>query len=208
MPEMPVVEFTLGWREIIDMVTQVSILDELQRIAPFRVWLGIRWLATYVAIRPGEMRKLRERDVNVGGMLVCRPETTKEKKPKIVPLLAEDIEIVESLPKGLPFLPFFRHEDGEQIGQNSFYKWWRRACRKLGIEGVDLYGGTRHSSATAMAEYFSPEEMRQHGTMHGTNKAFERYFQRSASPSRAIYEKIREAGRRPDASETRERRGG
>ncbi len=196
-PELPKVEYTLGWREIVDLETQQRILDELRRIAPFRIWLGIKWLATYVAIRPNEMRSLRERDINVNGMLVCRPATTKEKKPKIVPMTDEDVALVRSLPRGLPDLFFFRREAGrgvygvgQQIGERAFYHWWVRACRNLGIKGVDLYGGTRHSSATAMAEYFTKDEMREHGTMHGTNKAFERYFQREAAPSRAIYEKL------------------
>lgn len=209
-PQMPEIGFTLGWREIIDLKTQEAIIDELQRVAPFRIWLGIKWLATYVAIRPNEMRNLRERDVNVNGMLVCRPITTKEKKPKIVPMLEEDVEIVRSLPRGFPDLFFFRREAGrgvygvgQQIGKTAFYHWWVRACKRLGIEGVDLYGGTRHSSATAMAEYFTKEEMRQHGTMHGTNKALERYFQREAAPSREIYEKIVLSRSRPDNQKNR-----
>lgn len=208
-PRMPEVRFTLGWRQIIDMPTQAALLDEIKRIAPFRIWLGIKWLATYVSIRPNEMRMLRERDVNVNGFLVCRPETTKEKKPKLVPMLDEDIALVRSLPRGLPDLFFFRREKGrgvygvgQQIGVTAFYHWWVRACKKLGINGVDLYGGTRHSSATAMAEHFTKEEMREHGTMHGTNKAFERYFQREAAPSREIYERITLSRSRPGTPKT------
>lgn len=209
-PEIPKIEFTLGWREIIDMETQNAILEELRRIAPFRIWLGIKWLATYVSIRPNEMRNLRERDVNLNGALICRPETTKEKKPKIVPMLDEDIALVRSLPRGLPDLYFFRREKGrgvygvgEQIGRTAFYHWWCRACLNLGISGVDMYGGTRHSSASAMREFFTKEEMRAHGTMHGTNKALERYFQGEAAPSRKIYEKIRSSSGRPGTPRTR-----
>jgi len=208
-PEMPVVEYTLGWREIIDLTTQQRILDEVQRIAPTRIWIGIKWLATYVSIRPNEMRQLRERDINVNGMLVCRPATTKERKPKLVPMTDEDIALVRSLPKGLPDLYFFRREQGrgvhgvgKQIGVAAFYHWWVRACRNLGIKGVDLYGGTRHSSATAMAEFFTKDELREHGTMHGTNKAFERYFQREHAPSREIYNQIRLSRSRPDDTKT------
>ena len=58
----------------------------------------------------------------------------------------------------------------------------------MGIEGVDLYGGTRHSTASAMGEFFTRDQMKDHGTMHATNRAFERYMQHQAAPSRQIYE--------------------
>ena len=51
--------------------------------------------------------------------------------------------------------------------------------------GVDLYGGTRHSSAVALRKDFSPEQIKQ-GTMHQTNKAFERYFRIGADDIREI----------------------
>lgn len=47
----------------------------------------------------------------------------------------------------------------------------------MGVFGVDLYGGTRHSSVTDLGKYFSPEEIKTKGTLHSTNKAFDRYFQ-------------------------------
>jgi hypothetical protein len=65
-----------------------------------------------------------------------------------------------------------------------------KACKNLGIEGVDLYGGTRHSSARALRQYCSPEEIRR-ATMHSTNKAFERYFQMESDDLRQMYESAR-----------------
>lgn len=56
----------------------------------------------------------------------------------------------------------------------------------MGIEGVDLYGGTQHSSAVALREHFSSEQIKQ-GTMHQTNKAFGRYFRIEAEDVRDIY---------------------
>lgn len=49
---------------------------------------------------------------------------------------------------------------------------------------MDLYGGTRHSTTSAL----TPEQIKNHGTMHSTNKAFERYFQRKAEDSRKVYQ--------------------
>jgi hypothetical protein len=66
------------------------------------------------------------------------------------------------------------------------------ACGNLGVEGVDLYGGTRHSSAKALRQFCSPEEIKR-ATMHSTNKAFERYFQIEADDLRTIYGKTRGA---------------
>jgi len=191
VPDIPEYKYTLGWREIIDLETQAAIIEEVGRIAPFRVWLGIKWLATYIAIRPAEMRALRERDVNLNGMLVCRPQATKEKKPKLVPMLEEDIELLGSLPPALPDVPFFRWPNGKQLDAHAFYRWWKKACANLGIEGVDLYGGTRHSSTTAMAAIFGKDDLKRSGTMHGTNKAFDRYCQGEAAPSLKIYDQLR-----------------
>ena len=187
IPDFPEYKFTLGWREIIDLDTQAAIIEEVQKIAPFRVWLGIKWLATYISIRPAEMRALRVRDVNINGVIVCRPQATKEKKPKLVPLVEEDIAIVEALPAALPDAYFFCWDNGKHVDAHAFYRWWKLACKNLGIEGVDLYGGTRHSSTTAMSAIFSPEELKKSGTMHGTNKAFERYCQKESAPSLNIY---------------------
>jgi hypothetical protein len=62
-----------------------------------------------------------------------------------------------------------------------------KACKNLGIEGVDLYGGTRHSSARALRQYCSPEEIKR-ATMHSTNKAFDRYCPMESDDLRGIYE--------------------
>jgi integrase len=199
-PDLPEIEYTLGWRNIIPIELQQRIIVEIKRRCPnVRVYLGVKWLATYIAIRPKEMWSLKEKEIDVDGYFVLPPTSTKEKKPKLVPMLNEDIKIYRSLPTGLPNMPFFRrhkkqgaYKAGEQISRYAFYKWWKKACKSLGIEGVDLYGGTRHSTVSAMAEYFTKEEMREHGTQHGTNKAFERYFRSEAKPKREIYKKVRE----------------
>lgn len=196
-PRIPKIDFTLGSRQIIDISTQQSIIAEIERICPNpRIAICAQWLATYIAIRPGEMRSLREQQIDVNGMFVLPPTSTKEKKLKIIPMLPEDIALYQSLPRGLPNMYFFRRIDtGEQIGKKSVYKWWKKACRNLGIAGVDLYGGTRHSSASAMTEFFSRDEIRDHATRHGSNKAFDRYCQGEFRPSMSIYAKLRENAR-------------
>jgi len=99
------------------------------------------------------------------------------------------------MPRGLPELYFFRHvkgisgvEAGQKFGDRYLYKWWKKACENLKIDGVDMYGGTRHSTVTDLRNFFSPEEIRSSGTLHSTNKAFERYLQIRREDSLKIYQ--------------------
>jgi hypothetical protein len=208
MPDMPEVQFELGWRNVIDLETQARIIEEVRRAAPLRAWIGIRWLATYIAIRPNEMRTLREMDIDVNGLIIV--PSPKEKKPKLVPMLPEDLDLYRSLPRSFPGMPFFRHETGngaarpgDQYGKDMFWKCWKKACGALGISGVDLYGGTRHSGATALGGHFTEEEIRRSGTFHSTNEAFRRYFQANVKSTVRMAEKLVElSGRRPGRSKT------
>ena len=94
---------------------------------------------------------------------------------------------------GFPEHNFFRSCKGEEgvapdvpFNEKRLYKWWKKACANLGVEGVDLYGGTRHSSVTALREFCTPEEIKR-ATMHSTNQAFERYYQTDGEELRKIY---------------------
>ena len=94
---------------------------------------------------------------------------------------------------GFPDQHFFRSCSGEEgvapdvpFNKGRLYKWWKRGCARIGVEGVDLYGGTRHSSVTALREHFTPEEIKR-ATMHSTNQAFERYYQADREELRKIY---------------------
>jgi len=202
MPNFPSIRFELGYRPVIPKQLQSSILDELKRISWHinpKIWLGCRWLCVYVAMRPDDLRRLREEDVNTsdGWIRILRP--TKRRKPKYIPLLDEDMMLVEEIRRqvpALPHVPFFRHikghggaKPGSAFGPKYLYKWWIRACESLGIEKIELYGSTRHSSVQALGQFFSPEEIRIHATVHDTNKAFERYFVRQLSQARKIYKK-------------------
>ncbi len=198
LPDFPEVPFELTFRKTVGIETQTKIIEEVRRISydinP-RIWLGIRWLATYFAIRPGEMIKLKEGQIDLeNGIFILQPEDTKEKKPKLVPMLEEDIELVKTLPRSFLELPFFRHLQGvggrfagNPFGDKYLYKWWRKACTNLGIEGVDLYAGTRHSTVIALGEFFTPEELKQ-ASMHSTNKAFERYFRVKPEMVKSVYQ--------------------
>lgn len=195
-PEFPDCPFELGWRKIVDQETQTAILAEVARIAPERVWLGIKWLCDYPAIRPGELLRLKEGDIlrDQGVLVFAHP---KEKRPKLVPLFAEDLARFQDLPPALPSTPFFRHLRqgknylaGAPYGKDYLYVWWKRACKNLGIQGVDLYGGTRHSSVVAAREILTYEEIKTL-TGHSTNSALERYYHRDLTCVRQVQEKLR-----------------
>lgn len=193
-PSFPEVKVKLTYRNTIGKETQSDILDEIKRIAPHKVWLGIKWLCTYISIRPGELVQIREQDIDAQNRyLYIHHPKTGDTKP--VPMLDEDILLFKNVKPCFPRSFFFRHETGkggvkkgQRYGEKFFYKWWKKACGNLGIQGVDLYGGTRHSSAIALREHFSPEQIKQ-GTMHQTNKAFERYFRIEANDIRLIYKR-------------------
>lgn len=200
VPDFPVVSYELGYRKTVDKGTQAAILDEIKRISWHvspRIWIAIRFLCTYISVRPTEMRTLKEKHIDLRQGILFFPHP-KEKRPKIVPLVQEDIEMLSRLPVGLPDMFFFRHSKnvkgvraGTPFGKTILYKWWKKACSNLGIEDVDLYGGTRHSSAIGLRRVATPEQIKT-ATMHSTNKAFERYFMPDRKEIQGLYEATRE----------------
>jgi len=191
LPEFPSIKYSLKYRNIITKSTQQDIINEVHRISydinP-KIWLGIKLLATYVSIRPGELIKLQEWQIKTDAKMFLVNEK-KENISKMIPMLDEDAILIEKIRNlfetNAPDIYFFRHLKNinralkdQQFGDKFLYKWWKKACSNLGIENVDLYGGTKHTSCTALSEVLTPEQIKI-GTGHKTNKAFERYFQTS-----------------------------
>jgi hypothetical protein len=57
-PEFPTINFELAFRNVIEPETQAAIIDEVycQTVdTNIKIWLGIKWLSVYIAIRPGEL---------------------------------------------------------------------------------------------------------------------------------------------------------
>ena len=194
-PELPKFKVTLGYRKRVSKDVQFEIVEEVKRISYHinpKIYLGIKWLCTYIKVRPGEMASLKEGNINLWTKHFIFPDP-KEGKWKSVPIIPEDIDILKTFPLSMPSMPFFRHVKGisgvaenEPFGEKYFYKWWVRACANLGIEGVDLYGGTKHSTTTALGEKYSPEEIQERGTGHASN-AFYRYFDTCDEEARKLY---------------------
>jgi hypothetical protein len=119
-------------------------------------------------------------------------------EPKYVFLLEEDVALLRSLPRGFPQQYIFRHvkgngaaKPGQQFGKDYLYGRWMDACRNLGIQGVPLYPGTRHSSEVALRQDGrTPEEIwRAAGTR--SNKARERYLLVEGDELRSLYRQAR-----------------
>jgi integrase len=193
-------------RETVDKGTQTKILcriheNEWER-AP-RKYLACKMLATYVNIRPGELRNVRERDYDPEtGYLTIRRHKTGQNIPKVVKLLDRDRRLLEGLPRGVPEDHLFRYDKpfgtvlaGDSFGVGALYRCWKRAAVSLGHSGVDLYGGTRHSSCIALYKEvgLSPEQIRRaSGTR--TSKAFMRYLPLDVEDVAEIH-KLAEPGR-------------
>jgi len=190
MPRMPKIEYELGYRTLTDIETQTAILEKICELSYHinpKIWLGCDMLSLYTNIRPKDLLNLNEGDIDTKyGILEIKRPTKKKNKKVTIRLIDEHASEIRELKKkhpGLSHLPFFRHVSGisgvranEPFGEKYFYKWWIRACQKLGIKGLDLYGGTRHSTTTALAKKAGRDNARK-ASGHETNKAFDRYCQ-------------------------------
>jgi len=198
IPRFPIVKASSPYRKIITKEDQCRILEEIRRITAFnpRIYVAVLFLSTYINIRPGELIGIRERDIDLhNGRILINESKTGE--PKYIYLLPDDVKLLRQQPKGFPTLCFFRHikgrggnAPGSPFGKGYLYKWWKKACSNLRIEDVDLYGGTRHSSAIALRQGLTPEEIKR-ATGHRTQTAFDRYLEIQGDELRAIYAQTR-----------------
>ena len=194
-PKIPQVAHSIAYRNLIDKETQERVLAEIHRLTwddnP-RIYIAIRFLATYINVRPNELCSIKEKDVDLSmGRILL--EKTKTGESKYIFLTNEDVAILRSMPRSFGELYFFRHtqgnggaKPGSKFGKDYLYRCWRKACAGIGVAGVSVYPGTRHSSAVELRKDHTPEEIKR-ASMHSTNKAFERYLQVQGDELRSIY---------------------
>jgi hypothetical protein len=180
-PNLGAVEMKM--RKTISTAEQEAVLAKVKELAgpnQLKIWLAVKWLMTYNNVRPGELVYLIEGNMDYETGVLLLPTNTKERKPKFIELLDDDIELLNLFPKEHPSMPFFRHDagryTGRQFGPQLLWKYAIQAAAELGIQGVDLYGMTKHSTVTNMLEVATPDEILE-TTGHQTSKAFRRYLQ-------------------------------
>jgi hypothetical protein len=195
MPEFPDVQYKMGFRKIVSKEYQRTILDEIYKLTwdfnP-KIYVGCLFLATYPITRPDELRNVKEKHLELENKRILLEDPKNDSK--YIYLTDEHVELLESFPQGFGELYFFRHhkgnggaKPGQQFGKDYLYKWWRKACMNLGIEGVSLYPGTKHSTVMDMRKRHSPETCKRM-TGHRTNKAFDRYLMEDPEELRSLYQ--------------------
>jgi integrase len=122
----------------------------------------------------GEVRSLEWRDVNpAAGEIRLRPEHSKNKEPRIVPLRGKLFEVIERARANRRLdCVFVFHHEGKRIG--DFRKSWRNALKAAGLDGV-LVHDMRRSGITNMRRAGVPESTAMKLSGHRTVSVFRRY---------------------------------
>ena len=204
MPIFPDLHYKLGWRKIVSMEDQARILDEIWDISSNdnpRIWLGIKLLSLSPKVRPGEMRNVKEGHINLTDGWIFYPDPKEGDKGKFVHLALEDCQMIKGIqsmvPPALLDTSFFRHlkskkgtRAGKQFGPKYFKVWWDKACQNVGIKGVDLYGGTKHSTVAALGQVITPEQIQRGATGHASD-AFKRYMLPDVNEARLVRQAVK-----------------
>lgn len=124
--------------------------------------------------RVSEMRQLEWRDVDLAGKVVrLRPETSKNKDGRVLPLREELLEVFQrAKERRQPDCPWVFHLEGQKIG--DFKKAWKTACKAAGLEGT-LVHDLRRTAIRNMVRAGIPERVAMSLSGHKTRNIFDRY---------------------------------
>ena len=124
--------------------------------------------------RLGEMKTLEWRDVDLAGQVVhLRPEISKNKDGRLLPLSGEMLEIMDRAhAKRRPDCPFVFHRDGEPIG--DFRKAWSTACKAVGLHPI-LVHDLRRTAVRNMVRAGIADRVAMTLSGHKTRSVFDRY---------------------------------
>lgn len=124
--------------------------------------------------RLGEMKSLEWRDVDLAGKVVhLRPEVSKNKDGRLLPLSGDLFEIMERA-HGRRRLDcaFVFDRNGEPIG--DFRKAWSNACKIAGLEPI-LIHDLRRTAVRNMVRAGIPDRIAMTLSGHKTRSIFDRY---------------------------------
>jgi integrase len=124
--------------------------------------------------RVSEMKALEWRDVDLSGKVVrLRPEISKNKDGRLLPLQGELLEIIERAKQARQLsCPHVFHGNGQPIG--DFRKVWKRACKQAGL-GKIIVHDLRRSAVRNMVRAGIPERVAMSLSGHKTRSVFDRY---------------------------------
>jgi integrase len=124
--------------------------------------------------RLGEMKALEWRDVDLAGKVVhLRPEISKNKDARLLPLSGELLEIMDrAREERRPDCPFVFHRDGEPIG--DFRKAWSTACKAAGLRPI-LVHDLRRTAVRNMVRAGIADRVAMTLSGHKTRSIFDRY---------------------------------
>jgi integrase len=124
--------------------------------------------------RLGEMKALEWRDVELTGKVVhLRPEISKNKDGRLLPLSGELLEIMDrAQAKRRPDCPFVFHRNGERIG--DFRKAWSTACKAAGLHPI-LVHDLRRTAVRNMVRAGIADRVAMTLSRHKTRSIFDRY---------------------------------
>lgn len=124
--------------------------------------------------RVGEMKALEWRDVDGAGRVVrLRPELSKSKDGRVLPLNGELLEIFDRARDQRRLdCPFVFHLDGKPIG--DFHRSWQTACKVVGLNGTIVHD-LRRTAIRNMVRAGIPERVAMSLSGHKTRAIFDRY---------------------------------
>jgi integrase len=128
----------------------------------------------YSGWRVSEMRALEWCDVDMEGKAVrLRPELSKSKKGRVLPLRGELAEIVDRAKANrIPECPAVFHRNGRRLG--LFRKSWATALTAAGL-GAVLVHDLRRTAVRNLVRAGVPEKMAMSISGHKTREVFDRY---------------------------------
>jgi integrase len=138
--------------------------------------------------RVSEMRSLEWRDVDMSGKVIrLRPEISKNKDGRTLPLRRALLEIIERAKSARRLdCPYVFHVDGQRIG--DFRKSWRNACKAVGLKC--LVHDFRRTAVRNMIRAGISDKVAMNLSGHKTGSVFDRYNITSESDLADATEKL------------------
>jgi len=199
VPKFPSCRVEMQMRKIITKEQQAQVLSLIYekhwKTKP-RACIGIRLLCTYPNLRPGELLQVQEKHINREEHVIIIEHPKETRNPKFILLSNDEMDEINSLPRGFPEMYFLRHDvgtggvlPGTRYGKNLLHSIWKDACSELGINGVSLYAGTKHTTISAWAQTHSESVIRS-ATGHMSD-ALRRYIVINDEVLQKLYQEAR-----------------